>query len=636
MNAIPAPSPTTQPSHHQPTLLLVIGAIGVVFGDIGTSPLYALKTAFSPASGIPLTEANVFGILSLLVWSMIWVIAFKYLAVIMRADNSGEGGILALLALALRGTERAGRLKAVVIGLGIFGASMFYGDSVITPAISVLSAVEGLEIVTPRLAPYVLPIALAVLAGLFLIQRHGTARVGAFMGPVTSLWFIAIGAAGMVQIAQHPAILGAASPAYAVGFIEAYPLAGFLVLGAVFLVVTGGEALYADMGHFGKRAIRIGWFGLVMPALLLNYFGQAALVLREPEAIRSPFYLMFPPWALPPMVLLATCATVIAAQAVISGAFSITRQAILLGYIPRMEILHTSERAMGQIYIPFVNWLLFVAVVLLVLTFGSSERIAHAYGIAVSATMVIEVLLLAVVARRLWRWSPVAVGMMIGAMLAVDLTFFASNATKFASGGWFPILFGAAIFAMLVTWKRGRALLRQRLSDQSIPLGPFLQQLDAMPPGRVPGTAIFMSSATDAAPHALLHNLKHNKVLHERVVFLTITTHDVPRVPEIDRVQARCIFNGFYQVEAWYGFTEQPDIHEILEQCRARYGMEFELMDTSFFLSRESVIPLAPAPSLAFWRDHLFAWMTRNAARATDFFNIPANRVVELGTHIEI
>jgi KUP system potassium uptake protein len=373
-----------------------------------------------------------------------------------------------------------------------------------------------------------------------------------------------------------------------------------------------------------------------MPALLLNYVGQAALVLEMPEAIRNPFYLMFPSWALLPMVLLATCATVIAAQAVISGAFSITRQAILLGYIPRLEILHTSERAIGQIYIPFVNWMLFVAVVLLVLTFGSSERIAHAYGIAVSATMVIEVLLLAVVARRLWRWSPPAVALMIGAMLAVDLTFLASNATKFASGGWFPILFGAAIFAMLVTWKRGRTVLLRRMSQQSIPLEPFLQQLDALPPGRVSGTAIFMSSTPDAVPHALLHNLKHNKVLHERTVFLTIVTHDVPRVPEIDRVQLRRILNGFYQVQAWYGFTEQPDIHEILDQCRERYGMEFDLMDTSFFLSRESVIPVATPPSLAFWRDHLFAWMTRNATRATDFFNVPANRVVELGTHIEI
>ena len=635
MNAIPAPSSQPALRRHS-TALLVIGAIGVVFGDIGTSPLYALKTAFSPGSGIPLTQANVFGILSLLVWSMVWVIAFKYLTVIMRADNSGEGGILALLALALRGAERLGRLKWFVVGLGIFGASMFYGDSVITPAISVLSAVEGLEIMTPRLAPYVVPIALMVLAGLFMIQRHGTSRVGAFMGPITALWFVAIGAAGVAHIARHPAILGAVNPAHAVGLMESYPLAGFLVLGAVFLVVTGGEALYADMGHFGKRAIRIGWFGLVMPALLLNYFGQAALVLDTPEAIRNPFYLMFPAWALPPMVVLATCATVIAAQAVISGAFSITRQAILLGYIPRLEILHTSERAIGQIYIPFVNWMLFVAVVLLVLTFGSSERIAHAYGIAVSATMVIEVLLLAVVARRLWRWSRAAVALMIGTMLVVDLTFLASNATKFASGGWFPILFGAGIFTMLLTWKRGRAVLLRRMSERSIPLEPFLQQLHALPPERVSGTAIFMSSTPEAVPHALLHNLKHNKVLHERTVFLTITTHDVPRVPDIDRVQVRCILNGFYQVEAWYGFTEQPDIHEILDQCRARHGMEFDLMDTSFFLSRESVIPVARAPSLAFWRDHLFAWMTRNATRATDFFDIPANRVVELGTHIEI
>jgi KUP system potassium uptake protein len=636
MNAATAAPRPHLASQRQSTALLVVGAVGVVFGDIGTSPLYALKTAFSPESGIPLTEPNVFGILSLLVWSMVWVIAFKYLTVMLRADNSGEGGILALLALALRGTERDSRLKWTVVGLGIFGASMFYGDSIITPAISVLSAVEGLEVVTPRLTPYVVPIALVVLTGLFVIQRHGTAKVGAFMGPITALWFAAIGAAGIAQIAAHPSVLLAVNPAHAVGFMEAYPLAGFLVLGAVFLVVTGGEALYADMGHFGKRAIRIGWFCLVMPALLLNYFGQAALVLEAPEAITNPFFLMYPQWALLPMVGLATCATIIASQAVISGAFSITRQAILLGYIPRLEILHTSERSMGQIYVPFVNWMLYVAVVLLVLTFGSSERIAHAYGIAVSATMVTEVLLLAVVAWRLWHWSRTAVVVMIGAMLAVDLTFLASNSAKFASGGWFPMLFGAAIFAMLVTWKRGRTVIRRQMSEQGIALEPFLRHLDAMPPERVSGTAVFMSSTADAVPHALLHNLKHNKVLHERIVFLTIVTHDVPRVPEIDRVQVTPILNGFYEAQAWYGFTEQPDIHEILQLCQARYGMEFDLMDTSFFLSRETVIPMAAPPSMAFWRDHLFAWMNRNATRATDFFNIPANRVVELGTHIEI
>ena len=624
------------PAHSQATALLVVGAIGVVFGDIGTSPLYALKTAFSPESGIPLTRANVLGILSLLVWSMIWVIGLKYLAVMLRADNDGEGGILALLALALRGVERAPRVRWAVVVLGIFGASMFYGDSIITPSISVLSAMEGLEIVTPALTPYVIPLTLGVLAALFLIQRHGTAKVAAFMGPITIAWFVAIATAGVANIARDPSVLRAVSPAYAVGFVEAYPLPSFLVLGAVFLVITGGEALYADMGHFGRRAIRIGWFGLVMPALLLNYFGQAAFVLANAEGIRNPFYLMLPGWALLPMVVLATFATVIASQAVISGAFSITRQAILLGYIPRLEILHTSDRAIGQIYVPFVNWALFVAVVLLVLGFGSSERLANAYGIAVSATMVIEVLLLAVVARWVWRWRAVSVVLAIGLMLLVDLVFFASNSAKFLSGGWFPILIGSVICTMLITWKRGRTLLMRRLSEHGIPLKPFLENLAENPPTQVTGNAIFMNQAPESVPHAFLHNLKHNKVVHERTFFLTIVTHDVPLVPAEDRVQLEQLFDGYLRVEAWYGFTEQPDIHEILEALRIGYGIPVHVMDTSFFLSRETVIPRASPPGMAFWRDHLFAWMTRNATRATEFFNIPANRVVELGAHVEI
>ncbi len=632
MNA--ATAPRSELRHG--TAFLVLGAIGIVFGDIGTSPLYALKTAFSPEHGIPLTSANVLGILSLLVWSMTWVIAFKYLAVIMRADNNGEGGILALLALALRGSAGMPRLRLVIVGLGVFGASMFYGDSIITPAISVLSAVEGLAIAAPAFGTYVIPVTLVVLTGLFLIQRHGTATVGAFMGPITALWFAAIGAAGLAQVLRNPSVLLAVNPAYAASFVADYPLAGFLVLGAVFLVVTGGEALYADMGHFGKRAIRIAWFALVMPALLLNYFGQAAFVLANPDAIRNPFYLMLPEWALLPMVVLATCATVIASQAVISGAFSITRQAILLGYIPRLKIQHTSERAIGQIYVPFVNWMLYAAVVALVLAFGSSERLALAYGIAVSATMVIEVLLLMVVARRLWRWSWPAVVAVVGLMLAVDATFLASNCAKFLAGGWFPLAFGAVIFTLLITWKRGRTLMQKRISEQGIPLKPFLESLLAHPPERVSGTAIFMSSSLDSVPHALLHNLKHNKVLHERTVFLTIVTHGVPRVPPEDRIQLETLLDGFHKVEAWYGFTEQPDIGEILEACRERKGLAIDIMEASFFLSRETVIPTVDSPGMALWRDHLFAWLSRNATRATDFFNIPANRVVELGTHIEI
>jgi len=620
----------------QASATLVVGAIGVVFGDIGTSPLYALKTAFSPENGIPLTPDNVLGILSLLVWSMTWIIAFKYLSVIMRADNNGEGGILALLALALRGVRREPRLRWAIIGVGIFGASMFYGDSIITPSITVLSAIEGLEVATPAFSPYVVPLTLAVLAVLFMIQSHGTALVGAFMGPITAVWFIVIGVAGAVHIAQNPSVLLAVNPLHALAFLWAYPLKGFLVLGAVFLCVTGGEALYADMGHFGKRAIRIGWFGLVMPALLLNYFGQAAFVIANPEGIKNPFYLMVPGWALLPMVVLATVASIIASQAVITGAFSLTRQAILLGYIPRLEIRHTSERTIGQIYMPFVNWTLFVAVVLLVLTFRSSDRIAHAYGIAVSATMVIEVLLLMVVARKIWKWSRLAVVGIVGLMLLVDATFLASNSAKFLTGGWFPILMGGVCFTMLVTWKRGRVLMFQRQSEQGIPLKPFIESLHAHPPPKVSGTAIFMTSNAESVPHALLHNLKHNKVLHEQTVFLTIVTHDVPMVPPEDRVQLERLVGGFYKLEAWYGFKEQPDIDEILNTCRVRYGLAFDVMDTSFFLSRETVIPTSDTPGMALWRDHLFAWMSRNATRATDFFNIPPNRVVELGTHVEI
>ena len=635
MSAITATAPT-ETLHRSSTAALVLGAIGVVFGDIGTSPLYAMKQAFSPEHGIPLTPDNVMGILSLIVWSMVWVITIKYLVVMMRADNNGEGGILALLALALRETQGKPRLKWTVIGIGIFGAAMFYGDSMITPAVTVLSAVEGLEVATPAFASFVIPVALGVITALFFIQRHGTGNVGTFFGPITVLWFVAIGAAGIAQLAKNPVVLHALKPAYAVDFMFAYPMPGFLVLGAVFLALTGGEALYADMGHFGRRAIRIAWLSLVFPALLVNYFGQAAFVLANPAGIKNPFYLMLPGWALYPMVILATAAAIIASQAVISGAFSVTRQAIQLGYVPRLKLLHTSEHSIGQIFVPFVNWTLFVAVCVLVLGFQSSDNLANAYGIAVAATMVIECILAMVVARLIWKWKTWVVGLVIGSMLVVDMFFLASNAMKFFSGGWVPLLIGSGIFAMLMTWKRGRALMFRRLTEQGIPLKPFLEGLEAHPPVKVQGTAIFMSSTVNAVPHALLHNLKHNKVLHEQTVFLTIVTHDVPRVPPEDRVQLERLVNGFYKLEAWYGFTEQPDIDEILAACRVRYGMSFDVMDTSFFLSRETVIPTAEIKGMAFWRDHLFAWMTRNATRATDFFNIPPNRVVELGTHIEI
>jgi KUP system potassium uptake protein len=619
-----------------PIAALALGALGVVFGDIGTSPLYALKECFSPEHGIALTRENVMGLLSLVTWSMAWVIAFKYLSVMLRADNEGEGGILALLALALRGLHHEPRKRWYVIMLGIFGASMFYGDSMITPAISVLSAVEGLEIATPVFSHWVVPVTIVILTGLFVIQRRGTAKVGALFGPITALWFLSIGAVGIWRIGENPAILAAANPAHAVSFLAANPLLGFLVLGAVFLALTGGEALYADMGHFGKRPIRIAWFGLVMPALLLNYFGQGAFVLANPAGAKNPFYLMLPEWGLLPMVALATAATVIASQAVISGAFSMTRQAIQLGYVPRLEILHTSSRAIGQIYVPFVNWALFVAVVALVVGFRTSGDLANAYGIAVAATMVIECLLAMVVAHRLWKWPLLATWGIVGSMLVVDLFFFASNAAKFLSGGWFPLLIGTGCFTLLVTWKRGRTLLARRLAEQGIPLEPFLESLAISPPQRVPGTAIFMTGSATTVPSALLHNLKHNKVLLERVLFLTVVTHDVPVVPAEDRVQLTRLEGGFWKVEAWYGFKEQPDVQEILEACGRHHGLEFEPMETSYFLSRETIVCAGERPGMATWRDHLFAWMNRNATRATDFFNIPINRVVELGTHVDI
>lgn len=628
--------PSAQHSLHQPTSLLVLGAIGVVFGDIGTSPLYALKEAFNPHYGIPLSQENVLGILSVMVWSMVWVITIKYLFVMMRADNSGEGGILALLALALRGVRGRPVLKWTIIGFGIFGAAMFYGDSMITPAITILSAMEGLQEYSPKLEPYVLPFTLAVIALLFFIQKHGTAKVGALFGPVMVLWFVALAVIGAMNISVNPSVLHALKPAHGVEFVFAYPGPAFFVLGAVFLTVTGGEALYADMGHFGKKPIRIGWLAIVFPALVINYFGQAAFILHDPEAIKNPFYRMVPAWGVLPMVVLATCASVIASQAVITGAFSVTRQAIQLGYIPRLEILHTSERTIGQIYMPFVNWILFVAVVLLVLGFGTSTALANAYGIAVSATMVTEVILLMVVARYIWKWSWPMIAFVIGGFLVVDSIFLASNAAKFLAGGWFPLLIGAVIFSLLMTWKRGRTLMFRKLSEQGIPLKPFLEGLVAHSPHKVQGTAIFLTAQPDSVPHALLHNLKHNKVLHDRTVFLTIVTHDVPFVPVEDRVQFERIVEGFYKVEAWYGFKEQPDIDEILNACRVRYGLSFDVMDTSFFLSRDTVIPTADHPGMALWRDHVFAWMSRNATRATEFFNIPANRVVELGTHIEI
>jgi KUP system potassium uptake protein len=604
-----------------------------VFGDIGTSPLYTLRECFTGPHGLALTEANVYGVLSLIFWAITIIVTLKYVTLIMSADNRGEGGIMALTALVGRGLT-APRGRWWLMGLGIFGAAMFYGDGMITPAISVLSAVEGLDVMAPVLKPYVVPVTLVILIALFSIQRHGTASVGVLFGPVTSIWFITIALLGATQIARDPAVLAALNPAYAAGFLAGNPLAAFLALGAVVLAVTGTEALYADMGHFGARPIRRAWLFFVLPALVLNYFGQGALLIHDASAIKNPFYLLAPEWALLPMVALATCATVIASQAVISGAFSLTRQAIQMGYCPRLTITHTSERQIGQIYVPFINWTLLTAVILLVVGFQSSSNLAAAYGIAVTMALTIDSLLIYVVLTRLWHWHRVVALAVVVPLLVVDFSFLGSNALKIPQGGWFPIAIGIVVFTLLTTWKRGRAILAERLATETIPLDAFIASISATPPARVPGTAVFLTTAEGRVPPALLHNLKHNKVLHERVVLLTLKTRDVPTVPLAERLRIEDLGCDFRQIEASYGFMEDQDIPTLLEEC-GRRGAPFDMMDTSFFVSRETLIASA-VPGMALWREKLFVSMSKNATRAIEYFNIPTNRVVELGTQIEL
>jgi len=613
---------------------LVIGAIGVVYGDIGTSPLYMLRTAFAGEHALELSPANVHGVLSVVFWALVIVVTLKYITLIMRADNNGEGGILALTALVSRGLARQERRRWWLIGLGIFGAAMFYGDGMITPAISVLSAVEGLEIVTPALHPFIVPVTLLIIGALFGIQKHGTGSVGMFFGPVMCVYFVVIALLGVLQIAQRPGVLEALNPYYAVSFFVTTPLPAFLSLGAVVLAVTGTEALYADMGHFGRSPIQRAWVLFVMPALVLNYYGQGALLLADPGAIKNPFYLLAPAWALIPLVILATCATVIASQAVISGTFSLTRAAIQMGYCPRLQIEHTSERQIGQIYVPFINWSLFVAVVLLVVTFRHSDNLAAAYGIAVTLAMLIDSLLIFFVMRRLWNW-PTSLALAIAVPLTLaDLGFLASNSLKIPAGGWFPLALGAVVFTLLTTWKRGRSLLMDKLAEDALPLDVFIQSIEVAPPTRVEGTAVFMTSALDRVPHALLHNLKHNKVLHERVVFLTVVMRDIPFVPLDGRIEVKSLGCNFYQFVAFYGFKEDPDVPELLELA-GRRGFAFEMMETSFFVSRETLIPTV-STGMALWRERLFASMSKNAVKASEFFRIPTNRVVELGTQVEL
>ena len=615
--------------------IITLAALGVVFGDIGTSPLYALKECFSPEHGIAFSPDAVLGIISMLFWSITIVVSLKYVLFVMRADNNGEGGVLALMALSLRTAVSGSPRAKLLMMLGVFGACMFYGDVVITPAISVLSAVEGMDIAAPGTSHYVIPLTLVILIGLFLIQRHGTNLVGKLFGPIMFLWFISLGALGLYHILKAPDILVAINPYYAVHFMIEHSLQAFIVLGSVVLVLTGAEALYADMGHFGIRPIRFAWLYTVMPCLVINYFGQGANLLSNPEAIKNPFYLMVPDMLLVPMVVLATFATVIASQAVISGAFSLTSQAILLGFVPRMRILHTSEDERGQIYIPLINWMLLVLVVAVVLAFKKSDNLAAAYGVAVTTTMVITTMLAAVVMRAEWKWHPVLVTLVIGAFITVDLAFFTANLLKIADGGWFPLLLGGAAFFLLMTWYSGRMLLRTRIKDDGIPLEPFVEGLLAHPPHRVGGTAVFMTGNINTVPVALLHNLKHNRILHERVFFLKISIWDVPFVADAERLTLKDLGGNVYLLRAAFGFKEAPEMHKVLDLTAAQFGMEFDLMDTSFFLARDTVVP-SKLLGMSLWREQLFAWMYQNGAKPSDFFHIPANRVVELGTKVEI
>jgi len=611
---------------------LIVGAIGVVFGDIGTSPLYALKETFAGHHPMAVTHDSVLGVLSLVFWTIMVLVSLKYVALIMRADNRGEGGSLALLALVTEAVSGS-RLTWVVSVLGIFAAALFFGDSMITPAISVLSAVEGLEVVSPAFKSLVLPITVVVLTGLFWIQRRGTGTVGMLFGPVMIFWFAALALLGIAQVAARPEVLLALNPTWAARFVTAHPGTAFLALGSIVLAVTGGEALYTDMGHFGRFPIRLSWFGFVMPALVLNYFGQGALLLADPEAIQNPFYRLAPGWGILPMVVLSTLATVIASQAVISGAFSVARQAVQLGYLPRMKIVHTSGREEGQIYVPFTNWTLYLAVMGLVLGFQSSSNLAAAYGIAVTGTMMIDTVLVSFVMLLVWRWNPVLVAVLSGTLLLVDIAFFSANAIKIPQGGWFPLAMGLVSFTVLMTWKRGRALLFEALAQQSVPMQGFLETCgDDI--HRVHGTAVFMTGNAEGAPAALLHNLKHNQVLHERVVMLSVLGAPTPTVADADRLQWSDLGKGFHRLVVRYGFMEEPDVPAALAACK-RFGHEFDMMSTTFYLSREVIVPTL-RPGMQLWRERLFAMMQKNATSATDFFKIPTNRVVELGTKVEI
>ncbi len=612
-----------------------IAALGIVFGDIGTSPLYALRESFLGHQGLDVTRDNVLGILSLIFWSLVIVISVKYLLLVMRADNDGEGGILALTALIVPARNATStRRRTALILIGLFGTALLYGDGMITPAISVLSAVEGVQVATPVLESYVIPIAVVILVGLFMIQHRGTGKIGSVFGPVMVVWFAVLALLGVSHIIQHPSVLAALGPGYAVAFFARNAGIGFLALGSVFLVVTGGEALYADMGHFGRRPIQLGWFALVLPALLLNYFGQGALLIVDPAAIDNPFYRMAPAWALIPLVLLATMATVIASQALISGAFSLTRQAVQLGYLPRVRVEHTSAEEIGQIYVPSVNYALMVACVGLVFGFRSSGNLAAAYGVAVTATMAITTILFFMVARDRWRWSlPVSLAVVAGLMV-VDLSFFGANLFKIPAGGWFPLVIGLAVFTVLTTWKRGRQLVAARLRRGRLPIERFIASIAGNPPHRVPGTAVYMFPEPGPTPPALLANLRHNEVLHERIVLLAVQIAEVPRVPAARRASVHDLGDDFHQVILLFGFQDDPDVPRALRDITTpEFG--FDPGDAKYFLAREAVIP-TKRPGMALWRDRLYALMHRNTTSAAQYFGLPAEDVIELGIQVEI
>ncbi len=611
---------------------LMLGALGVVFGDIGTSPLYALRETFIGHHPLPVDEPHVFGIISLIFWTMMMIVTVKYVTIILRADNRGEGGTIALQALLMRHGHGKSWAPLVAI-LGILATALFFGESIITPAISVLSAVEGLTVVQAGLQPLVLPISISIILALFLIQAFGTARVGALFGPITFVYFLVLAGLGLLNIVDNPGILGALSPHHALNFFLSDKLLAFLALSSVVLSVTGAEALYADMGHFGRNPIRLSWLSVVLPSLMLCYLGQGALLLTDPTAIRNPFFLLAPEELRLPLVVLATMATVIASQAVISGAFSITRQAVQLGYLPRLRILHTSARAQGQVYIPFINWSLLVLVIMLVLGFETSSNLAAAYGISVTGTMFISTCMMGILIVSVWKWNRWLAGLVIGLYVIIDGAYFAANLTKIPEGGWFPLLIGLIAFTLLTTWSRGRFLMQERLKEAAMPVDVFIKSASRTAV-RVPGTAVFMTTAASGVPPALLHNLKHNKVLHERILILTVIIDEVPYVDLEDRVEVRDLGEHFYRMIIRYGFMQQADIPatlKLVENC----GPAIRMMDTSFFLARQTLLPSA-RPGMAIWREKLFAWMLRNAESAMEFFNLPTNRVVELGSQVEI